>query len=196
MDKIRLDILGLSASQTSSGSFALILGERGGNRRLPIVIGMFEAQAIAIEIEHITPHRPMTHDLFRSLAENFKINITEVVISELREGVFMAHLACEGDRNAADIDSRPSDAIAIALRFGVPIYTYESVLSEAGIILTDNDDEEGVEATKDDTPSSARGNTSIKSASKDELEDMLKQALENEDYEGAARIRDEMSKRM
>ncbi len=194
MDKIRLDILGLSASQTSSGSFALILGERGGNRRLPIVIGMFEAQAIAIEIEHITPNRPMTHDLFRSLAENFKINITEVVISELREGVFFAHLACEGDRNVTDIDARPSDAIAIALRFGVPIFTTENVLSEAGIILSHNDDEEGVEATKEDAP--ARGNTSIKSASKDELDDMLKNALENEDYEGAARIRDEMSKRM
>ena len=195
MDKIRLDILGLSASQTSSGSFALILGERGGNRRLPIVIGMFEAQAIAIEIEQITPNRPMTHDLFRSLAENFKINITEIVISELREGVFFAHLACEGDRNAANIDARPSDAIAIALRFGVPIFTTENVLSEAGIILTDNDDE-NAETIKEDVPSSARGNTSIRSASKDELEDMLKKALENEDYEGAARIRDEMSKRM
>ena len=195
MDKIRLDILGLSASQTSSGSFALILGERGGNRRLPIVIGMFEAQAIAIEIEHITPNRPMTHDLFRSLAENFKINITEVVISELREGVFFAHLACEGDRNVASIDARPSDAIAIALRFGVPIFTSEAVLSEAGIILTDNDDEENVDAVKEDVSSPARSNTSIKSASKDELEDMLKKALENEDYEGAARIRDEMSKR-
>ena len=196
MDKIRLDILGLSASQTSSGSFALILGERGGNRRLPIVIGMFEAQAIAIEIEQITPNRPMTHDLFRSLAENFKINVTEIVISELREGVFFAHLACEGDRNAANIDARPSDAIAIALRFGVPIFTTESVLSEAGIILTDNDDDENVEATKGDASSSARSNISIKSASKDELEDMLEKALENEDYEGAARIRDEMSKRM
>ena len=195
MDKIRLDILGLSASQTSSGSFALILGERGGNRRLPIVIGMFEAQAIAIEIEHITPNRPMTHDLFRSLAENFKINITEVVISELREGVFFAHLACEGDRNVASIDARPSDAIAIALRFGVPIFTSEAVLSEAGIILTDNDDDENVDAIKEDVSSPARSNTSIKSASKDELEDMLKKALENEDYEGAARIRDEMSKR-
>ena len=195
MDKIRLDILGLSASQTSSGSFALILGERGGNRRLPIVIGMFEAQAIAIEIEHITPNRPMTHDLFRSLAENFKINITEVVISELREGVFFAHLACEGDRNVASIDARPSDAIAIALRFGVPIFTSEAVLSEAGIILTDNDDDENVDAVKEDVSSPARSNTSIKSASKDELEDMLKKALENEDYEGAARIRDEMSKR-
>ena len=195
MDKIRLDILGLSASQTSSGSFALILGERGGNRRLPIVIGMFEAQAIAIEIEQITPNRPMTHDLFRSLAENFKINITEIVISELREGVFFAHLACENDRSVASIDARPSDAIAIALRFGVPIFTTENVLSEAGIILTDNDDE-NAEIVKEDVPSSARGNTSIRSASKDELEDMLKKALENEDYEGAARIRDEMSKRM
>lgn len=195
MDKIRLDILGLSASQTSSGSFALILGERGGNRRLPIVIGMFEAQAIAIEIEQITPNRPMTHDLFRSLAENFKINITEIVISELREGVFFAHLACENDRSVASIDARPSDAIAIALRFGVPIFTTENVLSEAGIILTDNDDE-NAETIKEDVPSSARGNTSIRSASKDELEDMLKKALENEDYEGAARIRDEMSKRM
>ncbi len=195
MDKIRLDILGLSASQTSSGSFALILGERGGNRRLPIVIGMFEAQAIAIEIEQITPNRPMTHDLFRSLAENFKINITEIVISELREGVFFAHLACENDRSVASIDARPSDAIAIALRFGVPIFTTENVLSEAGIILTDNDDE-NAEIIKEDVPSSARGNTSIRSASKDELEDMLKKALENEDYEGAARIRDEMSKRM
>ncbi|MEM9982282.1 MAG: bifunctional nuclease family protein, partial [Bacteroidota bacterium] len=142
MNKIRLEILGLSSSQSQSGSFALVLGEKTGNRRLPIIIGMFEAQAIAIEIERITPNRPMTHDLFRSISESFDVKVLEVIISDLREGVFYAKLVCTDGAKVSEIDARPSDAIAIALRFSAPIFTQENVLSEAGIVLTDEEEEE------------------------------------------------------
>lgn len=198
MDKIRLEILGLSSSQSQSGSFALVLGETNGNRRLPIIIGMFEAQAIAIEIERITPNRPMTHDLFKSFAHNFKFEVNEVLISDLKEGVFFAKLLCSNAHQTVEIDSRPSDAIAIGIRFGVPIFTYEAVLSEAGIILTDegNDEERGVLEEKEVT-SSPKGATGddLKNFTTDKLKDLLKDALNNEDYEQAAKIRDEMNKR-
>lgn len=198
MDKIRLEILGLSSSQSQSGSFALVLGESNGNRRLPIIIGMFEAQAIAIEIERITPNRPMTHDLFKSFAHNFKFEVNEVLISDLKEGVFFAKLICSNTHQTVEIDSRPSDAIAIGIRFGVPIFTYEAVLSEAGIILTDetNDEEQGVLEEKDDSVSS-KGATGdeLKNFTTEKLKDLLKDALKQEDYEQAAKIRDEMNKR-
>jgi len=198
VDKIRLEILGLSSSQSQSGSFALVLGETNGNRRLPIIIGMFEAQAIAIEIERITPNRPMTHDLFKSFAHNFKFEVNEVLISDLKEGVFFAKLLCSNAHQTVEIDSRPSDAIAIGIRFGVPIFTYEAVLSEAGIILTDegNDEERGVLEEKEVT-SSPKGATGddLKNFTTDKLKDLLKDALNNEDYEQAAKIRDEMNKR-
>ncbi|MCK5368270.1 MAG: bifunctional nuclease family protein, partial [Cyclobacteriaceae bacterium] len=142
MDKIRLEILGLSSSQSQSGSFALVLGEKPGKRRLPIIIGMFEAQAIAIEIEKIIPNRPMTHDLFKSFAGNFNFSIKEIIISDLKEGVFFAKIVCENDNKLIEIDARPSDAIAIGLRFDAPIYTYETMLAEAGIELTDEDEQE------------------------------------------------------
>ena len=190
MSKIRLEILGLSSSQAQSGSFALVMGEKGGSRRLPIIIGMFEAQAIAIEIEHIAPNRPMTHDLFRSLAESFEIRLIEVVISDLREGVFYARLVCVSEDRKIEIDARPSDAIAIALRFNAPVYTYENVLQEAGIVLSDDDDDEAFEeVSKPARPES------LKDYSIDELQSLLNQALENEDYEKAAKIRDELGKR-
>lgn len=189
MSKIRLEILGLSSSQAQSGSFALVMGEKGGSRRLPIIIGMFEAQAIAIEIEHIAPNRPMTHDLFRSLAESFEIRLIEVVISDLREGVFYARLVCVSEDRKIEIDARPSDAIAIALRFNAPVYTYENVLQEAGIVLSDEDDEAFEEVSKPARPES------LKDYSTDELQGLLNQALENEDYEKAAKIRDELGKR-
>ena len=124
MEKIQLEILGLSSSQSQSGSFALVLGETDGNRRLPIIIGMFEAQAIAIEIEKIIPNRPMTHDLFKSFGHSFNYTIKEIVISDLKEGVFFAKIVCENDNKTVEIDARPSDAIAIGLRFNAPIFTY------------------------------------------------------------------------
>jgi bifunctional DNase/RNase len=176
----------------------LVLGETNGNRRLPIIIGMFEAQAIAIEIERITPNRPMTHDLFKSFAHNFKFEVSEVLISDLKEGVFFAKLICSNAHQTVEIDSRPSDAIAIGIRFGVPIFTYEAVLSEAGIILTDeaNDEERGVLEEKESSskPKGAAGDE-LKNFTTDKLKDLLKDALSNEDYEQAAKIRDEMNKR-
>lgn len=198
MDKIRLEILGLSSSQSQSGSFALVLGETNGNRRLPIIIGMFEAQAIAIEIERITPNRPMTHDLFKSFAHNFKFEVSEVLISDLKEGVFFAKLICNNTNQTVEIDSRPSDAIAIGIRFGVPIFTYEAVLSEAGIILTDetNDEGRGVLEEREEQPASgSAGTDELKNFSTEKLQDLLKDALSKEDYEKAAKIRDEMNKR-
>ena len=139
MDKIELEILGLSSSQSQTGSFALVLGEVGGRRRLPIIIGMFEAQAIAIEIEKISPNRPMTHDLFKAFSKSFNLNILQILISDLTEGVFFAKIVCSDGINEVELDSRPSDAIAIGLRFDVPIYTNESILFEAGIVLSEVD---------------------------------------------------------
>src|SRR6218665_1216644 len=134
MDKIKLEIVGLSYSQTQSGAYALVLSEVGGKRRLPIIIGGFEAQAIAIELEKMTPTRPLTHDLFKSFAVSFGITIKEVVIYNLQEGIFYAKLVCEKDGQLTDIDARTSDAIALGVRFKSPIYTFESILSSAGIL--------------------------------------------------------------
>lgn len=198
MDKIELEILGLSSSQSQSGSFALVLGETVGNRRLPIIIGMFEAQAIAIEIEKIAPNRPMTHDLFKSFAHSFNFTVEEIVISDLKEGVFFAKIVCSNNGRNVEIDARPSDAIAIGLRFSVPIYTFESVLSEAGIVLTD---EEG-EREGQPEPAQEKGTSSnkpfkeqLKDLSSDRLQTLLDETLKNEDYEKAAQIRDEMNRR-
>ncbi|WP_028982190.1 bifunctional nuclease family protein [Sporocytophaga myxococcoides] len=201
MDKIKLEILGLSSSQSQSGSFALVLGEESGNRRLPIIIGMFEAQAIAIEIEKIVPNRPMTHDLFKSFALGFNFTVDEIVISDLKEGVFFAKIVCTDGIKSIEIDARPSDAIAIGLRFEVPIYTYENILSEAGIVLSDLSEEEaGVKPEKEkkeETKKAEPKNLSdqIKDTSSDQLKVMLDEALMKEDYEKAARIRDELNKR-
>ncbi|WP_421765264.1 bifunctional nuclease domain-containing protein [Ekhidna sp.] len=189
-DKIKLEILGLSSSQSQSGSFALVLGESGGNRRLPIIIGMFEAQAIAIEIEKIVPNRPMTHDLFKAFSLNFDITVKEVYISDLKEGVFFARIICEHDGKVFEIDSRPSDAIAIGLRFDVDFYTNESILTEAGIVLTDEYEEE---MTQKEVAKSE--NTSLEDLSSSELEKLLTDALDKEDYEKAAHIRDVLNKR-
>jgi len=197
VDKIKLEILGLSPSQSQSGSFALVLGEEYGNRRLPIIIGMFEAQAIAIEIEKIVPNRPMTHDLFKQFAEKFKFTVREIVISELREGIFFAKIVCSDGVRETVIDARPSDAIAIGIRFNVPIYTNESILSEAGITASVNDEEEEQEElVRSSSRSSNRSfGDQLKNASAEELQRMLDEALGNEEYERAAKIRDEMSKR-
>ncbi|WP_210465174.1 MULTISPECIES: bifunctional nuclease family protein [Rufibacter] len=202
MKKIELEILGLSSSQSQSGSFALVLGEKEGSRRLPIIIGMFEAQSIAIQIEKINPTRPLTHDLFKSFAQQMEVSVQEIMISDLKEGVFFSKIVCTDGEKEFELDARPSDAIAIGLRFGVPIYTVESVLSEAGIILSDMEEEEDEEET-DEIPTSAStsvstsgsGKGNLKEVSVDELNTMLNEALEKEDYERAAKIRDELNKR-
>lgn len=197
MEKIKLEILGLSPSQSQSGSFALVLGEEYGNRRLPIIIGMFEAQAIAIEIEKIVPNRPMTHDLFKSFAEKFGFTVREIVISALQEGIFFARIVCTDGTRETVIDARPSDAIAIGIRFNVPIYTYESILSEAGITASAADEAEEQEELV--PQSSSRSSRSLmdqlKDMTHDELQRALDEALGKEEYEKAAKIRDEMSRR-
>lgn len=201
--KIKLEILGLSSSQSQTGSFALVLGETPGNRRLPIIIGMFEAQAIAIEIEKIIPNRPMTHDLFKSFANTFHFHVEEIVISDLKEGVFFAKIVCSDGMKKTEIDARPSDAIAIGLRFDSPIYTYESILAEAGIVLTDQEEEEEKEkekAVKPETKTKVKKEPlkkgdDFKSFTTDKLRDLLKDAIDKEDYERAAKIRDELGKR-
>jgi len=198
VDKIKLEILGLSSSQSQTGSFALVLGEVEGNRRLPIIIGMFEAQAIAIEIEKIIPNRPMTHDLFKSFAHSFNYTIEEIIISDLKEGVFFAKIICSDGQNTLEIDARPSDAIAIGLRFNADIYTFETIMSEAGIILTDEVEEEEESAkpkSKKQKVSIAASDEDIKNLPNDRLNELLQDALNKEDYEKAAKIRDELNKR-
>lgn len=196
MEKIKLDILGLSSSQSQSGSFALVLGEANGKRRLPIIIGMFEAQAIAIEIEKIIPNRPMTHDLFKSFAQSFDFEVEEIVISDLKEGVFFAKIVCTNGAKQIEVDARPSDAIAIGLRFNVPIYTYETVLAEAGIVLTDEtEEEEEPSPAKEPGRKSKPESDQLKDLNNDKLNKLLEDALAKEDYEKAAKIRDEMNRR-
>jgi bifunctional DNase/RNase len=197
VEKIRLEILGLSPSQSQSGSFALVLGEEYGNRRLPIIIGMFEAQAIAIEIEKIVPNRPMTHDLFKSFADKFGFTVREIVISDLREGIFFARIVCTDGTRETVVDARPSDAIAIGIRFNVQIYTYESILSEAGITASATDEsEEQEELVPQPATRSSRSLTEqLKDMTHDELQQSLDEALKKEEYEKAAKIRDEMSRR-
>ena len=198
MKKIKLEIIGLSYSQTQSGAYALVLGEEKGKRRLPIIIGAFEAQAIAIELENMTPTRPLTHDLFKSLAQSFDIEVEEVIIFNLLEGVFYAKLVCNNGDKKMEIDARTSDAIAIAVRFGCPIYTYEFILSTAGIVLEENAPIEGIEEhVEKQVPTSATklSENELSTASTDELKEMLKIALDEEAYERASRIRDELNKR-
>ena len=197
MKKIKLEILGLSSSQSQTGSFALVLGEKDGNRRLPIIIGMFEAQAIAIEIEKIRPNRPMTHDLFKSFAHEFDYTIREIVISNLKEGVFFAKIVCESQDKVVEVDARPSDAIAIGLRFEAPIFTFEKILSEAGIEFSRDEDAELDEIKPElvDKPDPQKKGHSMQDDSVEKLNELLKKAIEMEDYEQAAKIRDELGKR-
>jgi len=188
MEKVKLEIVGLSYSQTQSGAYALVLAESGGKRSLPIIIGGFEAQAIAIELEKMTPTRPLTHDLFKSFAQSFQIEISEVVIYNLVEGVFYAKLVCFKDGKLSEIDARTSDAIAIGVRFKCPIYTFESILSSAGILLDENA-ELSLE-TISSPEETALIQTSISTLNINELEDQLEDAIENEDYELASRLRE------
>lgn len=199
MDKIKLEILGLSSSQSQSGSFALVLGEVEGDRRLPIIIGMFEAQAIAIEIEKVRPSRPMTHDLFRVIGNDLGFSVEEIIISNLKEGVFFAQIMITDGIKHIAVDSRPSDAIAIGLRFDAPIYTYEHILAEAGIVVDDSEEEEesaeSEQVSVEEEPAEKKTGPDLKALSLDKLNEMLKEAIEQEDYEKAARIRDELNKR-
>jgi len=197
VEEIKLEILGLSSSQSQTGSFALVLGEVTGNRRLPIIIGMFEAQAIAIEIEKIKPNRPMSHDLFVSFATAYNYTVEKVVISDLKEGVFFAHIVCSDTQVVKEIDSRPSDAIAIALRFDAPIYTNEKILNEAGIVLSESEEFEEKEQVEKKAPGkkSTQKKEELKDLSIDQLNEKLKEAIDMEDYEKAAKIRDELSHR-
>ncbi|AFM02707.1 hypothetical protein Fleli_0211 [Bernardetia litoralis DSM 6794] len=198
MNKIRLQILGLSSSQSQSDSFALILEEEEGNRRLPIIIGRFEAQAIAIEIEKVTSTRPMTHDLFKSLATQFQFKLNEVVISDLREGIFYAEMIYIDEREGKKIivDARPSDAIAIGLRFDAPIFTTDTIMREAGITTTNTSEEEALEQEEPTEPKKTKKKAiSLEAMSIVELEAEMEKAVSDEDYEKAAKIRDEMNRR-
>jgi bifunctional DNase/RNase len=193
VDKIKLEILDLSPSQLQAGSFTLILTESNGDRRLPIIIGMFEAQAIAIEMEKITPTRPLTHDLFKSFSKSFDFSVEEIHISDISEGVFYSKIICTDGIRQKNIDARPSDAIAIALRFNAAIYTTESVLNEAGISA---DDLGGQEAKKTSPKNiKVKSSSDLMSLNSDELKKMLDDAIKNEEYEKAAKIRDEIDKR-
>ncbi|MDB5110018.1 MAG: hypothetical protein JWR67_1132 [Mucilaginibacter sp.] len=195
MKKIKLDIVGLSYSQTQSGAYALVLGEVSGRRRLPIIIGSFEAQAIAIEIEKMTPSRPLTHDLFKSFAQAYHISIQEIIIYNLIDGIFYSKLICSDGKKIIEIDARTSDAIALAVRFECPIYTYEFILSSAGIVIEGNDFvylENINEPAEEATPA---GNSGFSSLSTDELKTKLQEALHDEAYEKAAKIRDELNRR-
>lgn len=197
MKKVILEIVGLSYSQTQSGAYALVLGESEGKRRLPIIIGTFEAQAIAIELEKMSPSRPLTHDLFRTFATTFKVTISEVIIYNLVEGIFYAKLLCEDSSKVYEIDARTSDAIALAVRFNCPIYTYEFILSTAGIVL----EEEGqataseVENKEEEIKYGGSDDNEYHAKSVEELKTMLQTALDEEQYELASKIRDELNNR-
>jgi len=203
MSLVRLNIKGISYSQTQNGAYALILNEVDGDRKLPIVIGAFEAQSIAIALEkEIKPPRPLTHDLFKNFSDRFEIVVKQVIIHKLVDGVFYSSLICERDKIEEIIDARTSDAIALALRFDAPIFTYKNILDKAGIYLKVNPDKEDkdsednilideilAEEIESKSPETFKGKTL------EELHNILDEAVANEDYETAARIRDEISKR-
>jgi len=187
-----MEILGISYSKAQAGAYALVLGETGEKRRLPIIIGSFEAQSIAIELEKMKPSRPLTHDLFLNFAQTFNITIEEVIIYKFSEGIFFSKLICFDGKREVEIDSRTSDAVALAVRFNCPIYTYESILKEAGLEL--HDEKEEVPRKK-----SAKAKVPIDSEFSNlsiaDLEIMLEEAISMEAYEKASKIRDEISRR-
>ncbi len=209
MNKIELEIVALSHSITQSHSYAIVLGEKPSGRRLPIVIGGFEAQAIAVAIEKMTPSRPLTHDLLKSFSDTFNINIKEIIIDNLVDGVFYAKLICVGHNGKeVEIDSRTSDALALAVRFNCPIYTYEFILDSAGIILEEGGEKEKKQTKKAQSPKES-GKTSAKTPSKQlqtktgditkmtikQLNDTIDDLLANEKYEEAVKYRDEINRR-
>jgi uncharacterized protein len=192
MDKIKLSIVAITHSVSQTNNYAIILNEDFGARRLPIIIGNFEAQAIAVAVENLNPNRPLTHDLFRNTLSEFNISVEEVIINDLIEGIFYAQLVCNQDGNVSIIDSRTSDAIAMAVRFNAPIYTYEFVMEAAGITVENENDQDGDE---EEAPLVREPKDAILGSSVTELEKMLETALQKEDYEKAARIRDEINRR-
>jgi len=198
MNKIKLIIIGLSFSQTQSGAYALVLGEDDGHRRLPIIIGGFEAQAIAVELENMTPTRPLTHDLFKNFAMSYSIEITEVIIYNLKEGVFFSKLICSDGKSEKEIDARTSDAIAMAVRFNCPIYTYEWILSQAGVAIDDESlpiDEPKEKPKEKSSKEKKKSPAEFASLSEEELKESLMKAIDDEAYELASKIRDELNKR-
>ncbi len=201
MSLVKLTIKGISYSQTQNGAYALILNEEDGDRKLPIVIGAFEAQAIAIALEkNIQPPRPLTHDLFKTFAERFDIVIKEVIIHKLIDGVFYSSIVCESNFKEEIIDARTSDAIALALRFSAPIFTYKNILDKAGIFLDvkkskSNEDDILTDNSSLNTKEDNQTNNLYSKKSTTELHDLLDKAVVEEDYEKAATIRDEISKR-
>ena len=194
MRKIALAIVALSPSVTTSHNYAVVLGEKEGTRRLPIVIGSFEAQAIAVAMEGMTPNRPLTHDLFKNTLETFNIELKEVVINNLLDGIFYARLICLKDGELFEIDSRTSDALAMAVRFESPVYTYEFILDAAGIVLEETEEGAATQSVEETAPS-ASGHASLTSYSVDALNKLLEDVLAEEDYEKAAEIRDEINRR-
>jgi len=201
MKKHKLEIIGLSYSQTQSGAYALVLGETKGKRRLPIIIGSFEAQAIAIELEKMKPSRPLTHDLFKTFADSFDITIKETIIYNLVEGIFYAKLICDKNGKELEIDARTSDSIALAIRFNCPIYTYEFILSAAGIILEESEEKEAIEfeldeeVLADDPDEQVSAPDDLASLSLKRLKELLEEAIKGEDYELASALRDEIDNR-
>jgi bifunctional DNase/RNase len=192
MDLTRVDIIGLSTSPSSGGAYALVLGEVEGNRRLPIIIGAFEAQAIALELEKIQPPRPMTHDLLRDTFEAVDVEVTEVVIDELREGTFFAKIRYRHNGEEHQLDSRPSDAVALAVRVDAPIFVAPMVLDEAGIVAEDESDISSLAEQAEETSGTEEeemGGTEL-----EKMQKKLEKAVEEEDYERAAELRDEIQR--
>ncbi|PLW92220.1 MAG: hypothetical protein C0592_11910 [Marinilabiliales bacterium] len=194
MEKIELEISGISYSYSQSGAYTLILSESGADRKLPIIIGQFEAQSIAIEMEKMKPARPLTHDLFKEFSKTFGIKLNEVIINKFIDGVFHSILVFERENKIHQIDSRTSDAVALAIRFNCPIYTSEEILSEVGVVFdegTIGDQQDEINENDDLTASE----DDMKLYSIEELEDMLKEAVDMEDFEKASRLRDEINRR-
>jgi uncharacterized protein len=191
MKKIELEIVALSHSITQTHSYAVVLGEVNGLRRLPIVIGGFEAQAIAVALERMSPSRPLTHDLMKNFMMAFNVELHEVVINDLQEGIFYSKLVCSSANDTVEIDSRTSDALALAVRFGCPVYTYDSILDQAGILMEDDDKKKKVQAL---SPEPAGGDD-LKNMSLEELDALLTEVLDHEDYIRAIAIRDEIKER-
>lgn len=194
MEKVKLNIVALSHSVTQSHNYAVVLGEEFGQRRLPIVIGGFEAQAIAVALEKMSPNRPLTHDLFRNTLEAFDIELKQVVINNLIDGIFYAQLICNKGGQTLEIDSRTSDAIAMAVRFECPIYTFEFIMESAGVIL-DDDEAAGESTTSLSKPEKAKKRKTLADETTTNLETLLQKAIDDEDYEKAAQIRDELGRR-
>jgi bifunctional DNase/RNase len=192
MKKIELEIVALSHSITQTHSYAVVLGEVNGLRRLPIVIGGFEAQAIAVALERMQPSRPLTHDLMKNFMTAFSVELHEVVICDLQEGIFYSKLLCSNDNDTVEIDSRTSDALALAVRFGCPIYTYENILENAGILMEDTGKKKKAVMPQHEESS---GNEDLKGLSLEELTTLLNDVLEQEDYIRAIAIRDEINAR-